>query len=485
MLTYELFASHVLFLYLPLFRGWLSGGGLSAGFEREYGLGVDQILEFEVALPSGHHVRVFPTKWDDTEDFITPQTTKVTALCNSNIVANEDDWDWHSCTDLSVSPEDLWMALRGGGGGTYGITLSVKYQLFEQNPIQTIMLGLGVISLVNQTGALDDKEKKAYETIVAKFKADKTGALREEARRTFILFVVDFLFAPEKLGVSKETSLSCGANPASYEFDGAGSLLCWGTESAFPEILSAWNRTINDSELAKKDPELADLLSKCIFFDAASYGLGPVLSYAEVQISATRLIFGKKYDDLYPTDAIPDTPLAGFTPPTIPKAYSSINLPLALLESDDESERELLFKVLETSGGNHGTGGNLARLGDGMDSVSPSERRSGQSSVFLQSTIDKYGDDILNDYLAAVYKYTSDEVDGFPGFSEYNHMCSEYSTVSKTNWTESCDPEEDDCFSAQELVWGEDLYAKLQDIKAAVDPDNLLDCYQCVKPSNK
>lgn len=408
----------------------------------------------------------------------------MTALCNSNVVANEDDWDWQPCTDLGVSPEDLWMALRGGGGGTYGITLSVKYQLFEQNPLQFLNLGLGFMSYGNQTGALDDKTKEIYETIVAKFKAD--GTLWEEARRTFTLFLVDFLFAPEKIGVSKEISLSCGFPATMFSFAGVTNLLCWGTESAFPEMSSAWNRTINGSELAKQDPELADLLSsKYIVFDMSSFGFGPYSNYGEYDIPFTKAIFGKSYDDIFPTGVVPDYPLPNFTPSKTPKTYCSINLPLALLESDDDSERELLFKVLETSGGEHTTGGYVARLGDGMDSVSPSERSSGQSSIGIQSTIDKYGDDILNDYLAAVYKYTSDDVDGFPGFSELNHFCSEASTVSKTNWTESCDPEKDDCFSAQELIWGEELYAKLQDIKAAVDPDNLLDCYQCVKPSKE
>jgi len=409
----------------------------------------------------------------------------VTALCNSNVVANEDDWDWQPCTDLGVSPEDLWMALRGGGGGTYGITLSVKYQLFEQNPLQFLNLGLGFMSYGNQTGALDDKTKEIYETIVAKFKAD--GTLWEEARRTFTLFVVDFLFAPEKIGVSKEISLSCGFPATMFSFAGVTNLLCWGTESAFPEMSSAWNRTINGSELAKQDPELADLLSsKYIVFDMSSFGFGPYSNYGEYDIPFTKAIFGKSYDDIFPTTGVvPDYPLPNFTPSKTPKTYCSINLPLALLESDDDSERELLFKVLEISGGEHTTGGYVARLGDGMDSVSPSERSSGQSSIGIQSTIDKYGDDILNDYLAAVYKYTSDDVDGFPGFSELNHFCSEASIVSKTNWTESCDPEKDDCFSAQELIWGEELYAKLQDIKAAVDPDNLLDCYQCVKPSKE
>lgn len=115
--------------------------------------------------------------------------------------------------------------------------------------------------------------------------------------------------------------------------------------------------------------------------------------------------------------------------------YCSINLPLALFQSDGKSERELLFKVLETSSDEHSTGGNVARLSDGMDSVSPTERSSGQSSSIV-----KYGESILNDYLAAVYKYTGDDVTGFPGFSEYNHFCSEPSTVSKANWTVSCDP---------------------------------------------
>ena len=454
------------------------------GYEREQGLGVDQVLEFEVALPSGHHVRVFPTEWDDdNNDYITPQTTKVTALCNSNVVANEDDWDWQPCTDLDVSPEDLWMALRGGGGGTYGITLSVKYQLFEQNPVQVYHLGLAKLTEIS---AFDDKEKKVLETISTKFKADP--ALWEEARKTFTLFVVDFLFAPEKIGVSKETSLSCGYPSTNFQFYYMTDMACWGNKSAFSEISSAWNRTINGSELAKQDPELADLLSKHIVFDKhiTSFGDGPFTSFGEFEIYAykSQLHNGKSYDDIFPANAIPDDPLPMLTPEKVPKTYCSINLPLALLESDDEAERELLFKVLDSVEGEHTTGGNVARLGDGMDSVSPSERRSGQSSISIQPAIDKYGDSILNDYLAAVYKY-SDDVTGFPGFSEYNHFCSEASTVSKTNWTESCDPKDEECFSVQELVWGEDLYAKLQDIKAAVDPDNLLDCYQCVKPRNK
>ena len=108
--------------------GWLAGGGLSTGYERTEGLGVDQILELELALPNGKHVRIFPTKWDHVEGFIYPQTSEVTALCNANVATDESQWNWHRCNrgDLSVSPEDLWFAFRGGGGGTFGIVLSGK-----------------------------------------------------------------------------------------------------------------------------------------------------------------------------------------------------------------------------------------------------------------------------------------------------------------------------------------------------------------------
>jgi len=164
--------------------------------------------------------------------------------------------------------------------------------------------------------------------------------------------------------------------------------------------------------------------------------------------------------------------------------FCSINLPLALLQSDNEAERSMLFKILDAveDEAGHVTGGNVAKLGDGMNSVSPTVRSSGHASLCFKKAIEKYGNSILTEYLTAVYKYA--DTDHFPGFYEYNHFCSDASSVTKGNWTKTCDSEGDDeCFSAQQLVWGEDLYVKLQNIKAAIDPDNLLDCYPCVKPS--
>ena len=47
-----------------------------------------------------------------------------------------------------------------------------------------------------------------------------------------------------------------------FMFEQATFIGCWGTEEVYPEITSAWKRTVKDTELAKTDPELANLLSK-------------------------------------------------------------------------------------------------------------------------------------------------------------------------------------------------------------------------------
>lgn len=73
--------------------GWLQGGGHSFS-SPAYGLGVDNVLKFTVVLADGRIVDASP------------------------------------CTN-----PDLFWALRGGGGGTYGVVTSVAYRLY---PKQTV-----------------------------------------------------------------------------------------------------------------------------------------------------------------------------------------------------------------------------------------------------------------------------------------------------------------------------------------------------------
>ena len=70
--------------------GWLMGGGLSTT-SRLYGMGIDNVLEFEVILADGSKV--------------------VASACQN---------------------EDLFWGLRGGGGGSFGVVSSVQYKLHKR-----------------------------------------------------------------------------------------------------------------------------------------------------------------------------------------------------------------------------------------------------------------------------------------------------------------------------------------------------------------
>ncbi|CAL1695780.1 unnamed protein product [Somion occarium] len=86
--------------------GWLLGGGHSA-LSPTYGLGVDNVLEISIVVASGEHIK-----------------------------ANS-----HKNTDL------FW-ALRGGGGGTYGIVTSVTYRT---HPLQQVIAGFLTTSIKSST----------------------------------------------------------------------------------------------------------------------------------------------------------------------------------------------------------------------------------------------------------------------------------------------------------------------------------------------
>jgi hypothetical protein len=73
--------------------GWAQGGGHSPA-SRDYGLGADQILEAEVVLANG-------------------------AVVTANACQNSD----------------LFFAIRGGGGGTYGVVLSTTIKVHPSTPV--------------------------------------------------------------------------------------------------------------------------------------------------------------------------------------------------------------------------------------------------------------------------------------------------------------------------------------------------------------
>ena len=66
--------------------------------------------------------------WEESPGYLVPKTTKVAGFCNKNVAADESEWQWEVCT-VAVPWEDLWYAVRGGGGGSYGVVVGLTYQL--------------------------------------------------------------------------------------------------------------------------------------------------------------------------------------------------------------------------------------------------------------------------------------------------------------------------------------------------------------------
>ena len=116
-------------------QGWTWQGGLAGTTGgRLWGFGVDQVIQVEMVIPSGHHVRFGPTHWeevDTTKDkFTIPRTTAVSGVCQKNPEEpDETKWVWEDCSE-DIDFDDLWFAVNGGGGGA---TLTAPPSTSEPN----------------------------------------------------------------------------------------------------------------------------------------------------------------------------------------------------------------------------------------------------------------------------------------------------------------------------------------------------------------
>lgn len=94
---------------------------------RSYGLGSDQVIEFDVVLANGDYVHV-----------------------NNN------------------SYPDLYWALRGGGGGNFGVMTAIKTRVYQSKPIMasqicwTFEQSLNVLQFYNHWTQTIPKEMTAY-----------------------------------------------------------------------------------------------------------------------------------------------------------------------------------------------------------------------------------------------------------------------------------------------------------------------------------
>jgi len=450
--------------------GWLNSGGLSGTTGmRLFGLGVDQVLHIEMVLPSGTHVRFGPSAWENVEGFVIPKTTAVTGYCNANALDTEEaNWDWQPCSEEEdINFDDLWFAVRGGGGGTFGITTSVYYQLHEY-PGTFEVLALGAAA----TGILPGEEPWntwTPEQSIAIFSL-------------YIQFLLQFLYQPLTLNTTDAISNGCHSattvtlNPVAggrmYCYNGSGAAIVesWGVYISSTDHVTALSTAGFDGETIAAMPGLFSVALE-------------VPTFADFRVSDGSI-------PNVPQGRIDDNPKSGVIPtfPGFPGYTDTFGVHIPLVHLADPDDLALVLEVLVeyslTNAANpaatvfYSLGGVIAAATDQTDSVNPTRRTAGMFLPVLQ-----------DDFKSRLYDIFWDAQDGspvtgddFPGTSCHNHALIYENGPLKTDWTEACpqglpqEEREELCISPQEAVWGTNNLERLETIKSVVDPNALFIC---------
>jgi len=124
----------------------------------------------------------------------------VEGKCNENIHHDESQWQWVDCDKPfdDVTFEDLWFAVRGGGGGVWGVVLSSIHQLHELTPQYIMASDSNEAEHLNKicTELEKDPECPEYNNMIKNMRLD---------------FTIDLLWNEDnKIGVDKELSRHCG-----------------------------------------------------------------------------------------------------------------------------------------------------------------------------------------------------------------------------------------------------------------------------------
>lgn len=403
--------------------GWLASGGLAAFGMRKYGVGSDQVLHVEMVLPDSRHVRFGPSSWEKKPGNLYPLTKVVTGYCNEGDLTDEESWVWEECAD---EPDfgDLWYAVRGGGGGTYGVITSIYYQLHDPPfPLQFINWGVDL-----GLAYLDEDDPVKQQNLVD----------------TFHEFYVRFLYLPDSVGVSESASNYCSSPDSQLLgcFGGAGDV-----------FVAAWKRFSNDS------------------FQ---------LNVEEEENPYKFMLPNAQNNPNHPNNRIPDDPTASARNIL---TGSKFVVPLDVVKDKTDKFLDLVqMLVLRVHPfAPYNTGGEIPHASDGMTAY-PMHRRQG---AFMMST---YGEEDLADaFLELIQLEDSvDDKEEFPGLLCHNHMSFFTSRPRKDDWTKFCNylsphlEEDDECYSLQEAAFGTKTLQKLQSIHSEIDPNHMFKCGGCV-----
>jgi hypothetical protein len=421
--------------------GWMAGGGLSDGSERVYGYGVDNVLELEMVLPSGDHVKFHPSAWEESPGYLVPKTTKVAGFCNKNVAADESEWQWEVCT-VAVPWEDLWYAVRGGGGGSYGVVVGLTYQLHPRRFRYDI--------------AIDRQAYGSCGNLTGNALLASPGC--REVQHAFTDFWIDLLYNSSAIGVPEEVSLNCGQTSLLY--------------------------MINDFTIICHDKDKSSSIEDAWATYWESY-TGPVPAGMDMdEWASSALVFSDQFKSLaaneiqkiinddtdIPEGHIPDSP----TPLTLGNVVGWS----ALVPVDFFLQKNEAVHLMVSGGDFHVAGGHVGKLHDQMTALSDIYRISGAQHVLIPLA------PILFPKVTAFHPSAPEGK--ILGGTEYNHVNRDEFGPLKSDHSKLCPvtlthaEKEEQCLSLQEGVWGTDGLARLEAIKAKIDPQGLFQCQKCV-----
>jgi len=439
--------------------GWLQGGGLSTGLSRLYGFGVDQVLEIEMVLADGEHVKFGPTEWetDSCKECLYPQTTKVEGLCNANIDSNEANWEWRPCSK-DIDFAGLWFAVRGGGGGTYGIVAALHYQIHE------------ILEHMTAIGSIQDPSAAALlRQMVMGWQFD--NAKMVTMQNVFADFLVDFLFNPASVGVSEYESMACGSAAFNGKLlDNLQGNGLWCKQSAGKAYIRAWSE-LDFEQLAGLTPSEASITRNMWGF-ASNFSNFPewiIQGYGVATGSSPlRIPIGHVADN--PKPMVTSQSIFQWTA-TIPREW--------LLTKDEH-----VHMYMSQLGGAHLIGGKANVSSDGQTSNSLSIRNAGIEDQLFDIPQTKWVHTTI--FRNAMRPYQHQVQEGYPPDTEYNHMSPNANGPRKSDYNSPCawgltkEEQKKTCVNILETVWGKAGLSKLEQIKQRVDPKTRFKCFRCV-----
>ena len=136
--------------------------------------------------------------------------------------SDESKWVWEDCPFDDAIFDDLWFAVRGGGGGTWGVVLSMYLQLHDYPGKHYLISRPELVKFCNED--LTDKQ---------------LGSLTQE----YWKFNTQFLYDPKSLGINEHDSFSCGAP--------GGDMHCFG-ESSYRAFVDGWKDYLSSDDVAQR-----------------------------------------------------------------------------------------------------------------------------------------------------------------------------------------------------------------------------------------